>query len=385
MNRIFLFVLDSFGVGEASDAKEYGDISSHTLKSISESKQFKVKVMENLGLYNIDNVNVLKPISNPIGAYGKLEEQSKGKDTTTGHWEMMGLISKIAMPTFPNGFPQTFINEFEKEIKTKVLCNKAYSGTEVIKDYGQEHLKTKYPIVYTSGDSVFQIAAHEDIISLDKLYEYCQIARNLLKDDLAVGRVIARPFTGTFPNFYRTPNRHDFSLQPNKNVLNYLSDNHLDVIGVGKISDIFNNSGITKKILTKNNNDCLDKIDILAKEEFNGLCFINLVDFDMVYGHRNDVDGYAQAISYFDNWLGNFITKINDNDLIIITADHGCDPKTPSTDHSREYVPLLVYKKNIKPINLGIRLTFADIGKTITDIFNIDNDLPGTSFKGAIK
>lgn len=381
MKRVFAIVLDSFGVGEAPDAKNYNDEGSHTLKAITTSKEYNVLMLEKLGIYNIDAVHVGNKTDNPIGSYGKMQELSKGKDTTTGHWEMMGIISKQPMPTFPNGFPENFIKKFEEAIGTKVLCNKPYSGTVVINDYGDEHVKTGYPIVYTSGDSVFQIACHEDIVPLDKLYEYCKIARELLTDDLAVGRVIARPFIGTSGNYTRTPNRHDFSLTPDKNALNYLQESNYDVIAVGKISDIFNGSGITEKIITKGNEDGLEKVLEIQKKDFNGLCFVNLVDFDMLYGHRNDVDGYAKAITYLDKWLNDFIPNMQEDDVLMITADHGCDPKTPSTDHSREYVPILVYSKNGKVNNLGIRHGFSDLGKTILDIFEVENNLPGVSFK----
>ena len=384
MKRIFLIVLDSFGVGEAPDANVFNDEGSHTLKSISESKEYKINNLKKLGLYNIDNVNVFEKYDDVIGSYGKMQELSKGKDTTTGHWEMMGIISEIPMPTFPNGFPDEFIKEFENKIGTKVLCNKVYSGTEVINDYGMEHIKTGYPIVYTSADSVFQIACHEEIVPLNKLYEYCEIARNLLKDDLAVGRVIARPFIGEEGNFTRTTNRHDYSLVPKYNVLNYLKDNNKDVISVGKISDIFAGSGITESHRTTGNTDGLNKTLEIQNKDFNGLCFVNLVDFDMLYGHRNDVDGYAKAMTEVDNWLDKFIPNMKDDDILIITADHGCDPKTSSTDHSREYVPVLVYGKNVKTNNLGIRKGFVDLGKTILDIFEIENDLKGISFKNEV-
>lgn len=381
MKRIFTIVLDSFGVGEAPDAKNYSDEGSHTLKAISTSKEYDISMLDKLGIYNIDGVQVGQTVDNPIGSYGKMQELSKGKDTTTGHWEMMGTISKKPMPTFPNGFPEKFIHKFEEAIGTKILCNKPYSGTVVINDYGDEHVKTGYPIVYTSGDSVFQIACHEDVVPLEKLYEYCKIARKLLTDDLAVGRVIARPFIGSSGNYTRTANRHDFSLTPSKNALNYLQDSNYDVIAVGKISDIFNKSGITEKIFTKGNEDGLEKVSEIQKRNFHGLCFVNLVDFDMLYGHRNDVDGYAKAITYFDKWLKGFMMNMQEDDILMITADHGCDPKTPSTDHSREYVPILVYSKKGKTNNLGIRHGFSDLGKTILDIFEIENDLPGISFK----
>ena len=381
IKRVFLIVLDSFGIGEAPDACDYNDQGSNTLVSIYNSPNFNVKSLKNLGLFNIDGVTCESGISNPIAAYGRLRESSKGKDTTTGHWEICGIISEKPMPTFPNGFPQYFIDEFSKKINTGVLCNKVYSGTEVIKDYGEEHIKTGKPIVYTSADSVFQIAAHEDIVPLDELYKFCKIAREMLTGELAVGRVIARPFIGEYPNFTRTSNRHDFSLIPPKDtILNCLQNSGYDVIGIGKIWDIFAGSGINKKILTKGNLDGMSKTLDVFNEDFNGLCFTNLVDFDMLYGHRNDVDNYAKAMSEFDNWLTSFLPMLKDTDMLIITADHGCDPATPSTDHSREYVPVLMYNKHIKPTNLGTRNSFADLGKTIGDIFNITTNIAGTSF-----
>jgi len=376
-------VLDSFGVGEAPDADLFGDRGSHTLRSCTESKNYKIKNLKKLGLYNIDNIGVFEKYDNVIGSYGKMQELSKGKDTTTGHWELMGIISNQAMPTFPNGFPDEFIKKFEEAIGTKVLCNKVYSGTEVIKDYGEEHLKTGYPIVYTSADSVFQIACHESF-GLDKLYKYCEIARDLLQGDLAVGRVIARPFVGEVGSFERTSNRHDYSLVPSYNVLNYLKDNGKDVISIGKISDIFATSGITEAVRTTGNTDGLNKTSEYLNKDFEGVCFVNLVDFDMLYGHRNDIDGYALALTEVDNWLSGFMANMRKDDILIMTADHGCDPKTISTDHSREYVPVLVYGKNIKIKNLGIRNGFCDLGKTILDIFEIDNDLPGVSFKNEV-
>ena len=381
--RVFLMVLDSFGVGEAPDADLFGDRGSHTLRSCTESKNYKIENLKKLGLYNIDNIGVFEKYDNVIGSYGKMQELSKGKDTTTGHWELMGIISNQAMPTFPNGFPDEFIKKFEEAIGTKVLCNKVYSGTEVIKDYGEEHLKTGYPIVYTSADSVFQIACHESF-GLDKLYKYCEIARDLLQGDLAVGRVIARPFVGEVGSFERTSNRHDYSLVPSYNVLNYLKDNGKDVISIGKISDIFATSGITEAVRTTGNTDGLNKTSEYLNKDFEGVCFVNLVDFDMLYGHRNDIDGYALALTEVDNWLSGFMANMRKDDILIMTADHGCDPKTISTDHSREFVPVLVYGKNIKPNNLGIRNGFVDLGKTILDIFEIENDLPGVSFKNEV-
>jgi len=379
--RVFLIVLDSFGVGELPDAKNYGDEGSHTFKAISESKEFDINNMRKLGLFNIDGVNVEKPYENPIGAYGKAIEQSKGKDTTTGHWEMAGIISEKPFPTYPNGFPEWIIEEFSKQTGRGVLCNKPYSGTEVIKEYGEEQRKTGNWIVYTSADSVFQIAAHEDIIPLKELYNACRIARQILTGEHSVGRVIARPYEGEYPNYKRTTNRHDFSLVPSTNtMLNELQENGYDVISIGKINDIFAGSGVTEKYITKGNNEGMQITEEISQKDFTGLCFTNLVDFDMLYGHRNDVDAYAKAMTEFDRWLGTFIEQMKENDLLIITADHGCDPSTPSTDHSREYTPILAYSHNINPENLGIRETFSDIAKTITKNFEIENKLPGKSF-----
>lgn len=377
--RIFLIVCDSLGIGESPDANLFGDEGSNTLKSVMTSDKFQISSLKNLGLLNIENTSLIGKIDNPIGSYGKCQEISKGKDTVTGHWEMMGIQSKKPFPTFPYGFPDDIIKEFEKQTRKKVIVNKPYSGTEVIKDYGNKHLKTGDLIVYTSADSVFQIAAHTDIVPVNELYKYCEIARNILTGDYAVGRVIARPFTGVYP-FERTEERKDFALMPPHNTLNYLNEENFDVIGIGPINNIFNTSGLTRNYPSTNNEDTMNNLDNLINEEFNGLCFANLEDFDMLYGHRNNIDGYADALSKFDTWLKEFIKKLNEDDLLIITADHGNDPGTISTDHSREYTPLLVYNKNIKSVNLGIRNTFSDIGKSILDNFNIDNDLPGKSF-----
>lgn len=383
--RIFLIVLDSVGIGEAPDAIDYGDVGSNTIKSISESKEFKCVTLKEMGLFNVDGIDYMEKYPNPIAAYGKCEEQSKGKDTTTGHWEMMGIISSKPFPTYPNGFPDDIIEEFSKRTGRKILVNKPYSGTEVIKDFGKQAVDEKALIVYTSADSVFQVAAHTDVVPLDELYDDCAIAREILTGDNAVGRVIARPFEGTEGNYKRTEDRRDFSLIPPKNVLNYLEDNGKTIISVGKIYDIFAGSGITAKVTSHNNIQGINASYQLLDQDFTGLCFINLVDFDMLYGHRNDVDNYAKAFSEFDSWLAKFKEKLKDDDLLIITADHGCDPKTPSTDHSREYTPLIVYNNNIKTVNLGIRNTFADIGKTITHNFGIATDLPGKSFLKEIK
>lgn len=356
-------------------------LGSNTLKAISKSKYFNINTMRKMGIFNIDNIGFEVPEKNPKAAFCKLQEQSCGKDTTSGHWEISGLIVDKPFPTYPNGFPEEIIREFSKRTGKEVLCNKPYSGTEVIKVYGKEHLATGSLIVYTSADSVFQIAAHEEVVPLEKLYEYCKIAREILTGENAVGRVIARPFLGKYPDFYRTKNRHDFSLVPPKNtMLNNLKEASKDVIAVGKINDIYAGSGITEKYYTKDNNEGMAKTFELADKDFEGLCFTNLVDFDMLYGHRNDIDGYAKACTEFDIWLEKFLPKLREDDILMITADHGCDPSTPSTDHSREYIPLLIYGNKILPKNLGIRETYADIGKTIEDYFEINSSISGISF-----
>lgn len=385
--RVFLIVLDSVGIGEQPDSYKFGDEGSNTIRAISKTEWFDINAMRRLGVFNIDGIGFETPFSNPIGAYGKCQEVSMGKDTTTGHWEMAGHISRQPFPTYPNGFPDEIIEEFKRKTGRGVLVNKPYSGTEVIKDYGEEHMKTGDLIVYTSSDSVFQIAAHEEVVSLDKLYEYCKIARSILTGENAVGRVIARPFLGdSRDTFYRTKNRHDFSLVPPETMLNNLENNGYDVIAVGKIKDIFAGSGITESYHTKDNSEGMNKTMELVDKDFNGLCFVNLVDFDMIYGHRNDVEGYAKAYTAFDKWLESFLPKLREDDVLMITADHGCDPSTPSTNHSREYVPLLVYGSKIKPVNLGIRKTYSDIAKTIEDMFGVYSDkIEGTSFLNDIK
>lgn len=380
--RVFLIVLDSFGVGEAPDAAEYGDEGSNTIKAVSKSSFFKVQNMRNLGLFNINGLNFLENHESPIGSFARMLEVSKGKDTTTGHWEIAGLESTKPMPTYPNGFPKEIINDFERLTGRKVICNKPYSGTDVIRDFGKEHLESGGLIVYTSADSVFQIAAHEEKVPIEELYRYCKIARSLLNGDNSVGRVIARPFIGEYPNFTRTSNRHDFSLMPpSETMLDVLVENNKCVLAVGKINDIFAGRGISEFVRTKNNSDGMDKTFEFMKKDFDGLCFVNLVDFDMLYGHRNDVDGYAKALSDFDVRLGILLSELRDSDVLMITADHGCDPSTPSTDHSREYVPLLVYGKNLKSnVNLGTRKTFSDIAATILDMFDIKKKVKGMSF-----
>lgn len=379
--RVFLIVLDSFGVGELPDADKFGDIGSNTLHSCTTSDKFQASTLTKLGLFNIDGVDSRPGFSSPLASFGKCKEASLGKDTTTGHWEICGAISEQAMPTFPDGFPSEVISEFEKQTGRGTLVNKPYSGTAVINEYGDEHLKTGKLIVYTSADSVFQIAAHEDLIPPEKLYEYCRIAREILKGPYAVGRVIARPFIGeSNGNFSRTSNRHDFSLIPPNTLLNVLSDNGYSVISIGKINDIFAGSGVTESHPSKSNNNGMELLDEMVQKDFEGLCFANLVDFDMLYGHRNDIDGYANAISEFDAWLSGFLGKLSPDDTLIITADHGCDPGTPSTDHSREYVPLLWYTRGGPAVNLGTRTSYADIGKTIEDLFKLKSNIAGTSF-----
>lgn len=380
--RAFLIVLDSFGIGAMPDASKFGDNGANTLKSISKSDYFNIETLQKLGLCNIDGIDYLDSTANPSAAYGRLSELSNGKDTTIGHWEISGIVSKNPLPTYPDGFPDEIIKEFCDRTGRNALCNKPYSGTEVIKEYGQRHIDSGDLIVYTSADSVFQIAAHEDIVPIDELYRYCQIAREILTGKHSVGRVIARPFATVNGEFKRTSNRHDFSLKPPKDtMLNYICNKGLDCIAVGKINDIFAASGITEFIYTESNADGMNRTHEYLKKDFSGLCFVNLVDFDTLYGHRNDVDGYAKAITQFDSWLNDFIEQLNSDDVLIITADHGCDPgyKT-STDHSREYVPLIIYGNRIKPINLGTRSGFCDIGKTVCDYFGIQNNLDGNSF-----
>ena len=368
--RIFLIVLDSFGIGNAPDAEKFGDLGANTLKSISKSNKFNIINLLKFGLCNISGVE-LQDYSSPIGKFGALQEVSAGKDTTIGHFEIAGIISDKPMPTYPDGFPEEIIKEFENQTGCGTLCNKPYSGTQVIADYGEEHIKTGKLIVYTSADSVFQIAAHTDVVPLEKLYEYCRIARKILQGEHAVGRVIARPFNGEYP-FTRTADRHDFSVEPPKDtMLDKLKENKFDVISVGKIADIFANRGITESYYTHSNNEGMAITLELINNDFNGLVFTNLVDFYMKYGHRRDVDGYAKAISDFDSWLNDFMPKMNNNDLLIITADHGCDPAYKGTDHTREQVPLLVYSKDIVPENLGTIQGYNYISKLILDNFNL--------------
>lgn len=382
MKRVFLIVLDSFGIGEMPDAANYGDKGSNTLGTVAKSPEFSMPNMEKLGLFNIDGVTAKAPYAAPEGIFARMTEQSAGKDTTTGHWEIAGLISKKPMPTFPNGFPQEMLDEFSKAVGRKVLCNKPYSGTQVIQDYGDEHRKTGALIVYTSADSVFQIAAHEEVVPVEELYRDCEIARQMLQGNLGVGRVIARPFVGTSSgNYTRTSRRHDFSLEPPQDtMLDVLKEAEYDVIGVGKINDIFAGKGITEFVRTQDNADGIEKTMEYMERDFNGLCFVNLVDFDMLYGHRNDVPGYAKALTYFDQQLPKILSALEPEDVLMITADHGCDPGTPSTDHSREYTPFVMYGKNLPHgKNMGTRGSFSDIGATVLDYFGLSGNIAGES------
>lgn len=386
MKRVFLIVLDSLGIGEMPDAAAFGDKDCNTLKRISASPEFCIDNLFKMGLGNIDGVNFLKKAELPSAAFARMTERSAGKDTTIGHWEIAGVVSDSPMPTYPDGFPNEILDEFAKKTGRGILCNKPYSGTKVIADYGEEHIKTGDLIVYTSADSVFQIAAHEDIVPPETLYEYCRIAREILVGDHAVGRVIARPFVGNYPDFTRTSNRHDFSVEPPKEtLLDAIKSANKTVYAVGKIFDIFAGKGVTQKVFTTSNLDGIEKTLKALDTDFNGLCFINLVDFDMLYGHRQDIYGYAKALTEFDRYLPEITTKMRDDDILVITADHGCDPGDNSTDHTREYTPLIVYGKSVKPINLGTRKTFADIAATVADYLDVDFKCDGESFLDIIK
>lgn len=383
--RVIMIVMDSFGIGEEPDAADFGDYNVNTLKSCTTSQYFKADNLKKLGLFNIDGVkdlNYTQEEVNPTGIYGRMQEASKGKDTTIGHWEIAGIISEKPLPTFPNGFPESFLDEFSKRIGRGVLCNKPYSGTAVINEYGDEHVKTGDLIVYTSADSVFQIAAHEEVVPLETLYEYCKIAREMLKGDLGVGRVIARPFIGKGNgNYTRTSHRHDFSLLPTADTM---LDNIIDaggkVLAVGKINDIFAGVGISEYVYTSGNEEGIEKTLEYMDRDDASIIFTNLVDYDMLYGHRRDIDGYAKAVAYFDDKIPEIIGKMRDDDVLMITADHGCDPGyTKTTDHTREYVPFLMYGKNITSKNLGTRHTFADMGATVLDYLGVKGNIKGTS------
>ena len=382
MKRVFLIVLDSCGIGAMQDSEKFGDVNVNTLAACATSEKLHIPNMIKAGLGNIDGVSCLPKETAPMGAYARLTERSMGKDTTIGHWEIAGIVSPDPLPTYPNGFPEEILKPFREQTGRGVLANAPWSGTEVIDEYGQQHMETGDLIVYTSADSVFQIAAHEEIVPPEQLYEYCRIARKLLQGKHGVGRVIARPFVGTPGNFKRTANRHDFSLEPPAKTLpEAVKDAGLASIGVGKIHDIFAGIGLTEYVYNKTNADGMAHTDRYAAQDFTGLCFVNLVDFDMQFGHRRDIDGYANALTEFDRWLGQFVEKLGDEDVVMITADHGCDPAyTATTDHTREYVPLLVLGKKVKPVNLGTRASFADIAATVAELLDISLVTSGKSF-----
>jgi phosphopentomutase len=372
-DRVIWIVLDSVGIGELPDAAAYGDVGRDTLGHIARSRPLKIPNLVRLGLANIKPLAHLDPPANPAGSYGKGATVSPGKDTTTGHWEMAGIWLDQAFPVYPHGFPESLIAEFERQIGRRTLGNKPASGTEIIKELGAEHVRTGFPIVYTSGDSVFQIAAHEDVIPIAELYRICAIARKLLDGPNRVGRVIARPFTGTPGNFRRTERRHDYAVEPPRPMLlDVLAEKKVPVFGVGKIHDIYNGRGVENYVTTRNNADGMAKLTQALAQQPRGLIFANLVDFDMLYGHRKDVEGFARSLEEFDALLGPFAASLHPSDLLIITADHGCDPDpvNPTTDHSREYVPILAYSPRANSgANLGTRSTLADMGQTVAEIF----------------
>ena len=383
MKRIFLIVLDSFGIGAMPDSEAFGDVGVNTLGACATSDKLNIPNMIAAGLGNIDGVSCLPKTDAPVGAYARLTESSMGKDTTIGHWEIAGIVSENPLPTYPEGFPEEVLAPFRAATGRGVLGNAPWSGTAVLDEYGEEHMKTGDLIVDTSADSVFQIAAHEEVVPLEKLYEYCHIARDLLKGKHGVGRVIARPFLGTGKGaFQRTSNRHDYSLEPPKaTMLDAIKAAGLDSIAVGKIHDIFAGYGDTEYVYNKSNANGMEHATNYAAKDFNGLCFVNLVDFDMVFGHRRNIDGYANALSEFDAWLGEFVKGLGEDDMVMITADHGCDPAyTATTDHTREYVPLLVLGKKVKAGSLGTRKSFADIAATVTEILGVEYETPGQSF-----
>ena len=381
--RVFLIVLDSVGIGAEPDAKAFGDEGTNTLKSCSSSPYFSMPNMKKLGLFNIDGVKEwAEGVEKPAASIARLQEKSMGKDTTVGHWEIAGHISERPLPTYPDGFPADVIEEFKRLTGRGVLCNKPYSGTTVINEYGDEHVKTGDLIVYTSADSVFQIAAHEEVVPLETLYEYCRMAREMLKGEHGVGRVIARPFVGKGNgNYTRTSNRHDFSLDcPGTTMLDLIKEAGKEVLSVGKIKDIFVGRGITDYVYTTGNEDGINKTLAYMDKDFEGLCFINLVDYDMLYGHRRDVEGYAKALTYFDERLPEILQKMREDDILMITADHGCDPAyTKTTDHTREYIPLIMTGKNITPTNYGTRLGFGDIGATILSYLGVEGTISGNN------
>ena len=382
MKRVFLIVLDSFGIGAMPDAESFGDPGVNTLRSCASSKELRIPNMIAAGLGNIDGVQVLPKTDAATGAYARLTEASMGKDTTIGHWEIAGLVSHRPLPTYPNGFPQEVLDAFEAATGRGCLCNMPYSGTDVIRDYGEEQLKTGKWIVYTSADSVFQVAAHEELIPLEELYDACHKARKLLQGEHGVGRVIARPYVGVPGDFRRTSNRHDYSLEPpGTTLLDALQKAGKATIGVGKIYDIFAGVGVSDHVYNKSNTNGMEHTLNYAAQDFEGLCFVNLVDFDMLYGHRRDIDGYARALTEFDSWLPKLLEQLGDEDIVMITADHGCDPGyAATTDHTREYVPLLVLGNKVRPVNLGTRKSFADIAATVAQLLDVKLDTAGVSF-----
>lgn len=385
-NRLFLIVLDSVGIGEAPDAAQYGDAGSHTLRACWQTGKLHLPNLAAMGLYNIDGIGCGVPVTAPSGAFARMREASAGKDTTIGHWEIAGIVSPEPMPVYPDGFPPEIITRFEQETGRGTLCNKPYSGTKVILDYGREHEETGALIVYTSADSVFQIAAHERIVPPEELYRYCEAARGILTGAHGVGRVIARPFEGDYPDYRRTTNRHDFSLAPPRDtMLDAIAQAGLESIAVGKITDIYAGRGITEAVRTVSNDDGMQKTLEIAERDFHGLCFVNLVEFDMTYGHRNDVAGYTEALNRADAQIGQLMRLLGDGDVLMITADHGCDPSTESTDHSREYTPWLVYGKPIRAgVNLGTLPTFADIGATAAGLLGVPVQTDGTNRADAL-
>ncbi|MFR6018193.1 MAG: phosphopentomutase [Paraclostridium sordellii] len=387
MSRVIWMVIDSVGIGALPDSEKFGDVNVNTLGNIVKAyKDIQLPNMIKLGLSNIDGIDSLDSIDNPIGSFGRASEVSKGKDTTTGHWEMTGVLVETPFKTYENGFPKEIIDEFERKTNRKVIGNKPASGTAILDELGEQQMKTGEVIVYTSADSVFQIAAHEEIIPLEELYKMCEIAREIMMGENAVARIIARPFVGKPGAFERTSNRRDYSLSPFEDtVLDTIKKSNLDVIGVGKIEDIFNKQGITEAIHTKDNMDGVDQTINYMKKENKGLIFTNLVDFDSKYGHRRDVEGYKKALEEFDARIPEIIANMKDDDILIINADHGNDPTYKGTDHTREYIPVLVYGKNInKGYNLGTRKSFADIGATVADMLNVELPKHGESFKSEI-
>ena len=388
VKRVFVIVLDSYGIGFLPDADKFGDVGANTLASIVKSEKYDTPNMKKMGLFNIDGVTCAEGVDAPAASYGRMAEASMGKDTTIGHWEIAGMISPNPLPTYPEGFPEEVLKPFSEQTGRGVLCNKPYSGTDVIRDYGEEHMRTGDLIVYTSADSVFQIATNEAVVPLEELYEDCRIARKILQGKHGVGRVIARPFVGdAADNFARTRNRHDFSLiPPKKTMLVSLKEHGLDTYGVGKIYDIFAGQAVDHTVSITSNEDGMEKTLAYMDEDFHGLCFVNLVDFDMMYGHRNDIDGYANAATVFDRQLGQFMEKMREDDVLIITADHGCDPGFKGTDHSREYTPMLIYGAPVKPgVSIGTRKTFADIAATVLDMLGVEERLDGTSYWEEVK